>query len=247
MSFLEKFIPSALKKESGKREGYNFKEMKAIEESSVSLIASMKEAIDSEKYDVLIGDDASGRIPTLTIWNVMKERMREKHPDWSPEMQRKALQTYFVAGGQDNPNSAELKDYFSKVKERADKRVLLITEYIESGQSIFRLGKMLEDLEIPFDIATLQFSTEGDDREQEVRDFLIRHKIYIGDISYSEGAPAIYGKTTLSGVFKVTDPEINPSMMAHSIPAKVDPLDLTKAREDMKQISDKALTTVWGK
>lgn len=233
-------IPHGEKKESVKELVYNFRTIESIEGTSKKLVEDLKESIDNEEYDVLIGDDASGRIPTLLLWNIMKERMREKHPDWDQEKQREALQTYFMAGGAiGNSNYAELRDFFMKIKPKISKNALLITEYISSGLSISRIGALLEELEIPFDIATLS-SALSSAQPHSASGVFSRHKIFKGDATWP---PAIYGDRNISGVTKrgAFTPQ-----MAHAVPTGSS-LHVAMAREDIKTLSDKILKEVWGK
>ena len=63
-------------------------EFKELESLVLPLIEKLKENIDKGEYDMLIGDDASGRIPTLILRGIINERNRGSK-----------VKTRFVAGG----------------------------------------------------------------------------------------------------------------------------------------------------
>jgi hypothetical protein len=234
-------IPHGSKRESGeKRISYNFESIESIESDAEMLVRSLKRAIDSGEYDTLIGDDASGRIPTLVLWNVMKERVKKMHPDWSTEKQREASQVYFVAGGRTQFNSGELSNFFDQTRDKIKKKALLVTEYVQSGKTIYRLAKLLEDSGIPFDVAALRFSMLND-LDKKALDLFSRHKIFKGYASPKAPVPRIYGAHELSGVFKSTGPS------AHSVPLRNTTDNLEMAREDAKTMAEIILKRVWDK
>jgi hypothetical protein len=125
-------------------------EFKELELLILPLIEKLKENIDKAEYDMLIGDDASGRIPTLILRGIINER------SGGPE-----IRTRFVAGGQLR-SSAELKDTIRKIKPEIEKKALIVTEYISSGKSMEQLSNILKELEISFDIATLKSEFDGE-------------------------------------------------------------------------------------
>lgn len=149
---MEKF-EKAGKKENGfemKPEYFFEAEFKELESFVLPLIEKLKENIDKNEYDVLIGDDASGRIPTLILRGIINERNSGSK-----------IKTKFVAGGQLR-SSAELKETVRRIKPEIAKKALVVTEYISSGKSMDQLSKILKELEIPFDIATLKSEFDGE-------------------------------------------------------------------------------------
>jgi len=135
---------------------YNFKEIAELEKPIENLVGQLKEAIDSGKYDTLIGDDASGRIPTLILRKVILERFRKLHPDATPEQEREAVKTFFIAGGYAK-NNEELRKFFSeKLKNNVTKKVLFITEAIVSGSTVNRVIRLLEGEGISSDVAAVE-------------------------------------------------------------------------------------------
>ena len=86
---------------------YHFKEVfRELESLIFPLIEKLKENIDKGEYDMLIGDDASGRTPTLVLRGIINVRNRKLHPELKPS--EAETKTRFVAGGRVE-NDKELK------------------------------------------------------------------------------------------------------------------------------------------
>lgn len=231
MSLLET-IPKRGKKESEKEAEYKFLEIGDIEKPMFDLVGALKEDIDNETYDVLIGDDASGRIPTRILWDVMKERMRTKHPDWSPEKQREALGIYFIAGGKNYPNDSELVDFFKKISPKIKKKALFVTEFIQTGESVLRIGKLMNDSGIHSDLAAVVALKRAFD---SLKNFKYFEKFFKAEAEY---IPATYGRHNLAGVRKNRDSK---KLSAHAAPRAL----AGGARDDVNMMTDKILKEVW--
>lgn len=134
-------------------EYHSDKIFKELESLTFLLIEKLKENIDKGEYDMLIGDDASGRIPTLVLRGIINARNRELHPELKSS--ESEIKTRFVAGGHAK-NDKELKIVFKKLKLEIKKKSLIVTEYIFSGESMERFSNVLKKLDIPFDIAALR-------------------------------------------------------------------------------------------
>jgi hypothetical protein len=137
-------------------------------------------------YNTIISDDASGRIPSLVFYELIKEE-REKRDRSSPNI-------YFVAGGRhiSSAKKDSIFDFLKGKKEIAGK-TLLITEHVQTGQSIKFLMETLESIGINFD--AISISTEG-----EVKNRLNKELIFGG--MRNEGVKAHYKREQQSGVFK---------------------------------------------
>ncbi len=242
MKTLENF--SEMSKEKPKREvEYSHGEIEALREPFFKLVEKLKPDIDAGTYDVIIGDDVSGRIPALALRSVFAERMRKLHPNLSPEADRDMLKTYFVAGGRITSNTDALSDFFRKINPEVKRKALLVTEYIATGNSIARLGTLLENEHIPFDIVTIiGFRMDKNDfRTRPVKKFFARHKIFYGRDTDGPNPPAIFGKHHLSGVKK-----IDGQLGAHVVPYfSSAPPDLIQSREDIKKLSDETCKEIW--
>lgn len=164
----------------------------------VNLCAEMKAEIESGKYDILVGDDAGGRIPTLLLWEVMKLV--------APEHKVKTL---FVAAGR-SPDDKE-NSYISAPnglntgRSREDdnwdsqraylkrgisdsKHISLVTQIMVDGRTMLLLTKALKEVGVSnIDIAAL---FAGSNRKLE--DFEDVDRLFIGD----KGNGGIYDDDT---------------------------------------------------
>lgn len=215
-----------------KEQIYNFFQIEHIEKPMLDLVGALKADIDNETYDVLIGDDASGRIPTRILWDVAKERMRIKHPDWSPEKQREALKVYFIAGGKSYPNDKELSEFFRKISPKIKKKALFVTEFIQTGDSALRIGKLMNEANVQPDLAAVVALKGAFDSYKNFK--------YFGKIFKSEAEylPGTYGRPELSGVKK---DESSKKLKAHAVPRAL----VGGARDDVNMMTDKILKEVW--
>ena len=223
---------------------YHFKEVfRELESLIFPLIEKLKENIDKGEYDMLIGDDASGRIPTLVLRGIINVRNRKLHPELKPS--EAETKTRFVAGGRVE-NDKELKSALEKLKLEVKKKALVVTEYIHTGKSIKRFSNILKELGIPFDIATLksEFESESDKdnfierfsnvlkdlgeflgvitpkpEEPKLGTYNIKiprnSNFFYGEGSYDSCAPPlIYNVPELSGVVKDKDSESKPYVIS---------------------------------
>ncbi len=111
----------------------------------------LTEVIQDElsSYDTVIGDDVKGRLPTLFFREVINKKKNEEGLE--------PVDTYFLI-----PKRAR----YPKVNEgilnfigsKNMKKVLLVTEYVESGYSLGTIVKALNVHKIPFDIVAISDS-----------------------------------------------------------------------------------------
>lgn len=230
---------------------YNFEAIAELEKPMESLTEQLKESIDKGEYDTLISDDAGGRIPTLVMRKVMMARMRKQNPDLTPEQEREALQTYFVAGGQAELNEDAFKELLDKDRLKP-KKVLLVTELISSGDSMRKLGDLLESAKIDFDFT----AAESDfDRNHYRGEIYNRHLLYIGKDN-THAVPQIYGLKFIIGVEKKNSPEgayleiYNPEGLGYIEEDKArvwkkQRENVIKSRHDIDLMAKKILERVW--
>ncbi len=203
----EIFQPKVEKKvEQKKKEKIKHREIAELREPIQTLLEKLRDKIDNGEYNLIIGDDASGRIPTLIFEKIIRNIYRErgfKSPD-----------TIFIAGsgqagiGQED-KTQKLKELFSKYKkgkrilkpERKEDltkiKALVITDVIQTGKSLQPLGTALKENKIDLDIATVG--------RWFLSDWQIAYEERLGGKIYSGGelgAPSIYQKSELSGVVK---------------------------------------------
>jgi hypothetical protein len=126
----------------------DFFQDKTVLESLSRLVVKLKERI--YQYDAVISDEVSARLITLLI-------------DKTFDLRGKHIPTYFVTGGHVEKYLLEdelLKYYqevnnFFKRKIKSGQKVLLVTEYIKSGEGLNFLIESLQRNDIDLDIATL--------------------------------------------------------------------------------------------
>lgn len=198
----------------GHKKDYNFEAIRELEGPIENLVWQLKEAIISGKYDAIIGDDASGRIPTLVFRKIMEARIHKLHLNLTPEEQRDALKTYFVTGsaavkwnsdfpdrkGAMNQSNADMLKYFKSIKPNIKNKALLITEYISTGGVITGLAEALKKAGIPFDVATVVKREEYDEVDKNISSK--GGRLFIGSYGC---LPDIFGQKLLSGVGKKFD------------------------------------------
>jgi predicted DNA-binding protein YlxM (UPF0122 family) len=118
----------SFKKEAAKLEAV----WQSLEVATEYLAREMKEFIDSNSVDVIISDEAGGRIPSLIMWEIM----RLVHPDNGPELK-------FLSAGRKRVDMKQLKKL-----SLTGKQALVVTEYIESGHSMKQIGESFKILKI---------------------------------------------------------------------------------------------------
>jgi phosphoribosylpyrophosphate synthetase len=123
------------------------------------LFKDIKERVINKEYFLVIGDDVSGRIPALVfdelIRNEYKKQNREKeHP-----------KLIFIAGSRDYSYGDRMyeekeRKVFDLIKKESEqnkfegKRVLIVTDTIETGRSLLPLVHSLKKLNIDYDIVS---------------------------------------------------------------------------------------------
>jgi len=238
---------------------YHFKkEFKQLEKPTVRLVRKLKEAIDKEEYETLIGDDASGRAPTLVLRKIINNRIETLHKSLPPERKREKLRTYFVSGGQglSDETTGYLKLFFESIRS-GDKKFLLVTEYIQSGRSISKLVSALEASGINFDIASVFVDVEGVESIDKIQ--ARGHRVFGG--SQMSVPPKIWSHEGISGVVNLKTGPNGMVLEAHAVPLVKDPelmpmtekqrlefqQDINNSREDVKLLASRVVKQIWGK
>lgn len=205
---------------------YHYQEVAELRSSCERLLEGLHERIEQGSYDLIVGDDASGRIPTLILRNVIKAIYHEKGLP--------IPYTAFVAGSRfiHEPHIPEKTDqitqHIKKIAEWHDgnDRALIVTDTIGGGLSLKPLYDALRENNIEYDIATLSLA-HMPEMTDEVRERVERSmggKLYFGQT----GVPRIYGRHDLAGVEKKLE-----DIFAHSHPTP----SVKIARADVKKLS----------
>lgn len=190
------------------RQDVVFEEVAELELPIKIIIEKIQSRIEAGEYGLIIGDDASGRIPTLILGNFIK-KISEQRGLYKPNI-------IFIPGklrsrifGRDNDRK-ELEEYVGKFGADRDKRILIVTDTILTGDSLKTLVSVLHKIGFICDIATIGVETDEEDSEDLLdRDFNLEHAEIISGEYYTEDSvmpntPKIYREKTLSGVTKKT-------------------------------------------
>lgn len=215
-----------------------------------NLLEQLHERIDAGDYRLIVGGDASGRIPALIFTKVIREIYRNKGFDIPQTL------TTFIAGGErgNNPEEkrSEIKAHIEnnyvgdnlgqidisiidKIKSilgmpisRYNGRVLIIEDTICSGISIKPVTDTLRSMNVDYDIVSMGLDA-WDHKRVELK------KKLGGEIYHAiNDTPDIYGKNSLAGVRKNRgDLSSEPNISERS----------NKAREDVQMVADEL--TIW--
>lgn len=211
---------------------YNFDDFEYAEQYLRKIICDMLPAINNHEYDMILGDDASGRIPTLVLQKFIAEAYKRDGVK-PPET------LFYAAGSRRDPEdrdlvykkiSEDLKRKKAKIKEH--KKALIVTEYIASGSSMDEFIKSAKDAGIDCDVATL-FTDMDEDfyRNRPTLPNLKNVKIYTGRFKDEENAPLFYKKSGVNGVYKD-----HRKSNIHSELAVENPASINEAREDVNTL-----------
>lgn len=165
-----------------------FLEIAALETPLKTIIDDIQK--DGTTYDLIIGDDTSGRIPTLIVSKVLN-RLNE----------RKGFEPISVrfAGGH------RLKDYLREHEmdvilrriENKPKRILLVTDYVKSGRTIKDFADFFTVREINYDVACITLDNEEEYYRKKGR-LPAGINFYCGEQCHS--APYIWDEARLTGL-----------------------------------------------
>jgi hypothetical protein len=190
-----------------------------------------KENIENGKYNVIIVDDASGRIPGLIFKQIIdyfytKNRFKKPH-------------VLFLPGQGRHPEiSDELGKYVAEKINTAqinDPQCLFVTNTISNGRTLKVLGSALSAQSISSDVATLSF--EGPFRKEWEVQNLIGGKIYAPD----KNNPGAFGSATQfkyhsGGVIKNKE---KPEFVSKKVQGFQD--DINIMRDNIKAISEEII------
>lgn len=133
-------------------------------------------------YDSIIGDDISGRLPTLIIGKLVNRKRRE--------LGKNPVPVLFIAGGKSKNIWGEkqregVTGFLKDRKSDIGHKTLISTEYISSGKGVSWVLEALKDLGIDYDVSAVSINTEVE-RESSVEGELAG-KVFYGGNSH-EGA-----------------------------------------------------------
>ncbi len=216
------------------------------------ILTQLKTEIERGSIQLLIGDDTSGRVPTMVLRQVLAKLYEEK--GMPPPA------TLFMNGpGGGRLQSEEekrvrverIKDFLSRCKKigrftlSPGNKAFLVTEVVKSGRSLVPVLEACKELQIPCDVITIGLERQKDLQTLEAE---LGTTLYHG----MEGTPSIYRKGSFTGVAKEeADPydmfALPPEPSLHATPYKdkrgrSERIDLQRwlneIRREMRVLSD---------
>lgn len=202
----------------------------------------MKQGIIEGRWDSIIGDETSGRLPTLFFHRLM-QRYAQEHGSRAPKV------VFMQGDKEERYGSAKdaMNQYTASRRQDIGDRALYVSEYGATGDS---LGNAYFDLppDITLDVAMLRANSEAFDRQRfkggKISDLMI------GRYEPDAPVPLVHddkvGKT-MSGVKKrhIERTDYDPDIESSSYPAPTtqrspnyNPELVTRARELINKLAD---------
>lgn len=207
---------------------FKLEEFEDSREEFEDLVKQLAPAIKNHEYNLVVGDDASGRVPTLVLGGLVKEIYKKDKVD-PPQI------LFFIGGRKFKYYEEEeglVSDFFQKLEEQkkiktTPGKALVVTEYMSTGGTVASFTETFKKLGLSCDIAALS----ADESEKHYKD---KHKyldkLYIGDILRQRFH--FYGSRVLAGVKQRPDSKIFAS------PLRVYQELVIAARKDTKTMID---------
>ncbi|QQS26986.1 hypothetical protein IPM44_00165 [bacterium] len=119
-----------------------------------SLAYQMKQGIVEGRWDSIVGDEVSARLPTLFMHRLL-QRYAQEHGTRDPRV-------VFMAGDRDRFGSSKtaMEEYIASRREDIGQRTLLVTEYVTSGDVLYDELSMLPTDTVK-DVAILRVDSNG--------------------------------------------------------------------------------------
>jgi hypothetical protein len=184
------------------RTGWNFegaryeKEIFELRAPFEKILQELSEDIEHGNIQFIIGDDASGRIPTMVLRRCIAKLYEERGYPTPP--------TFFVNGpgsgadltqDQIDERTSRISEYLDKrLSDRdPDRKTILVTEAIMTGFSLKPLFLACKNLHMPVEIVTVGIERPHDAIQQN-----FGVPVHYG----MEGTPDVYNKPAFAGVYK---------------------------------------------
>lgn len=171
----------------------------AFEKLSKQLMPALKE----HKYNIVIGDDASGRVPTLVLSGLIRE-INQQDKLKPPKV------LFFAAGRRESERIKKkvkrgITEYLLGLEKKGEinpeeSRALIVTEHMDTGKSLEYLTEAVKAAGLFCDAASLTSELNIEDYKFNKSKKLQGSKLYIGE--QKEWTPPFYGSPELSGVVK---------------------------------------------
>lgn len=221
-------------------------EVAELEKPIKTIIEKIRSRIENGDYGLIVGDDASGRIPALILGNFIKKVSEQKGFD-KPNI-------IFIPGKLKAPilnqdrMMKKLEDHIGSFSATKDKRILIVTDTVLTGLSLKILVRLFHKIGFICDIATI--GVETDEKQLFERDENLEQSEVISGEYYTTGSkyyshtPQIYREKTLSGVFKKSGDEkstVSKSQELDEISKELVQQDINQVRQDAGVVTDHLL------
>jgi len=173
-----------------------------------NILEKIKTSVDSHLYGIIIGIDGSGRIPALVLSKTLNLIYQSK--------KEQELETLFISGSRSldlydkTKKENGLKKFFQQEKFNLNKlngkKILIVDDIVDSGNSLELIAKTLKELELPYEIAVSVLESREDNSNPEKDEKRLEDKLG-SKIIYGEYGPVseVYGTKQMSGVHKSPD------------------------------------------
>lgn len=217
-------------------------EVAELEKPTQKLLEQLRDKIERGEYGLIIGEDASGRIPALILGGVIK-RIHKLKDFREPNI-------IFIPGELDRHNTSteDFRKYISKYGVEDGDKILVVTEVIQSGFRLNRLVEILRSAHYPCDIATISISHQNDDFFKErIKRHLDPVSVFSGGYSRDPvdkddlypDTPRIYTKRYMSGVVKKVGDSVSRPYISVFKGEKNVQKNINQSREDVGVVVDK--------
>ena len=182
-------------------------EIAELERPMEVLIDKIGDRIETGEYGLVLGIDASGRVPALIIGEFIKD-VYEKKGNEGPRI-------LFLAGAGsiDDPIKPSLRKFKKKkidewvkhngLDEKFNRRVLIVDDTMIDGTSVKPIVEILRKMNIKVDIAVVGAQVgPGISKALDADVFEGEYYVHKGMYSRKNFVPSIWGRKDISGVTK---------------------------------------------
>lgn len=201
-------------------------EIYKLHEPMLNLVAKMIKELERGDYDLIIGIDASARIPALIMGKIASYIYKQKGID-VPRIR-------FLAGAknEETEKSVSVDNQISEWKPQ--RKVLIVEEWMQTGNSIKFLTESLKKNNIQFDIASVSVS---DDYPPERFEGLGASQIFYGDLGLLMSS-VISRSGHLGGVVKKYGDIFSESYRKYGKNSIYNQNQINTAREGVKTVAE---------
>ena len=206
-------IPTTETEQTKAKGEIQLEQVAELEAPIKKIIEKIKNRIENGEYGLIIGDDASARIPTRILGDFIREISRI----------RGQLQPNIIfipgklkGGWLELAEQEQFEEHISKFGMVPDKKILIITDTVFSGESLQKLVHLIKKAGHIPEIATIgqEFNGPFGHPEKMAEENLEGAEIISGEYEATKErqketgwahTPQIYKREDFSGVYKVSD------------------------------------------